>query len=258
MKNFRIISRLEVKSDYVIKGIRMEGLRKISNPTSIVKNFKNKFIDEIFYEDVVASLYNRPVDLKIIKSVSNLINIPFSVSGRVRTLKDYYKLFNNGADKVSVNTASFENPRLLYKASKIFGSQSICVHLQYKNLNQEKKDPEVFAEAGRERKFIKLYDWIKIVQENGVGEIYIFSIDNDGIDHEIDIQILKKVREISKVPIIYGCGINSLEKIKKLIDIGFDGVTISSAIYNNSLDLNEVKKSLSKNYSKINFNLDDE
>ena len=61
MKNFRIISRLEVKSEYVIKGIRMEGLRKISNPTSIVKNFKNKFIDEIFYEDVVASLYNRPL-----------------------------------------------------------------------------------------------------------------------------------------------------------------------------------------------------
>ena len=115
----------------------------------------------------------------------------------------------------------------------------------------------MFAEAGREE-FIKLYDWIKIVQENGVGEIYIFSIDNDGIDHEIDIQILKKVREISKVPIIYGFGINSLEKIKKLIDIVFDGVTISSAIYNNSLDLNEVKKSLSKNYSKINFNLGDE
>ena len=99
----------------------MEGLRKISNPTSIVKNFKNKFIDEIFYEDVVASLYNRPVNLKIIKSVSNLINIPFSVSGRVRTLIiDYYTLFNNGADKVSVNTASFENPRLLYKASNFW------------------------------------------------------------------------------------------------------------------------------------------
>ena len=63
------------------------------------------------------------------------------------------------------------------------------------NLYREKKDPEVF-EAGRERKFIKLYDWIKIVQENGVGEIYIFSIDNDGIDHEIDIQILKSERNI--------------------------------------------------------------
>ena len=138
MKNFRIISRLEVKSEYVIKGIRMEGLRKISNPTSIVKNFKNKFIDEIFYEDVVASLYNR-VNLKIIKSVSNLINIPFSVSGRVRTLKDYYTLFNNGADKVSVNTASFENPRLYIRPQKFLVAKVCVRNFNIKNYIEKKK-----------------------------------------------------------------------------------------------------------------------
>ena len=254
MKNFRIISRLEVKSEYVIKGMRMEGLRKIDFPTNVVKNFKDNYVDEIFYEDIVASLYNRPINYKIIKSVSHLINIPLSVSGRVRNISDYYKLFDAGADKVSANTSIFENPMILNEASKIFGSQSVCAHIQYKNLDNEKKNPEIFAEAGRERKYKTLYDWIKVVQENGAGEIYLFSIDNDGMNFEIDLEILEKAREISKVPLVYGGGINSLENINNLIDIGFDGVTVSSAIYDNSLDLDKVKNSLSKNYSKINFN----
>ncbi len=258
MKNFRIISRLEVKSEYVVKGLRMDGLRKIDFPKNLVKNFEENFIDEIFYDDIVASLYNRPINYKILKSVSNLINIPLSVSGRVKTISDYYKLFDSGADKVSANTSIFENSILLNKASKIFGSQSVCSHIQYKNLDNEKKDPEVFAESGRERKYKKLYEWIKFVQDNGAGEIYLFSIDNDGIDYEIDIEILEKARKITNVPLIYGGGINSLVKIKKLIDIGFDGITLSSALYDNSLDLNKIKKNLSNMYSKINFNLNNE
>ena len=87
-------------------------------------------------------------------------------------------------------------------------------------------------------------------------EIYLFSIDNDGIDFKIDYEILSRTREIVKVPLIYGGGINNIEKIKKLIDIGFDGVTISTAIYDKSLDLIDVKEKLSKIYKKINFNTD--
>jgi cyclase len=140
MKNFRIIARLEVKSDYVIKGIRMEGLKKIAPPVDIVKSFKNGYVDEIFYDDVVATLYNRPVNFKLIKSISELINIPFSVSGRIRSVSDIYKLFNIGADKVSINTSVFKNPQILNQASKIFGSQSICSHIQYKNLFKYEKN----------------------------------------------------------------------------------------------------------------------
>lgn len=254
MKNFRIISRLEIKSDYVIKGMRMEGLRKIATPFDVVKNFKNGYVDEIFYDDIVASLYNRSVNFKHIKEVSQLINIPFTVSGRVRLISDFYKLFNIGADKVSVNTSIFKNHKILKQASKIFGSQSVCSHIQYKNLYKDEKNPEVFTESGRERQNIKLFDWIKIVQDLGAGEIYLFSVDNDGIDYEIDFEILRKSRAISKVPLIYGGGINSFEKIKDIIDLGFDGVTISSALYDGSIDLFEVKKKLFHLYKNINFN----
>jgi cyclase len=255
MKNFRIIARLEVKSDYVIKGIRMEGLKKIAPPVDIVKSFKNGYVDEIFYDDVVATLYNRPVNFKLIKSISELINIPFSVSGRIRSVSDIYKLFNIGADKVSINTSVFKNPQILNQASKIFGSQSICSHIQYKNLFRYEKNPEVFSESGRERQNIKLFDWIKIVQDYGAGEIYLFSIDNDGIDYDIDFEVLHKSRNISKVPLIYGGGINCFQKIKNLIDVGFDGVTISSALYDGSINILEIKKKLSRIYKNINFHV---
>ena len=254
MKNFRIISRLEVKSHFVIKGVRMEGLKKINCPLEIIKNFPDYYVDEIFFEDVVASLYNRPVNLDIIKDLSKRITIPLCVSGRVRSISDCYKLFNIGADKVSLNTSVFDNPFILNKAAKIFGSQSICSHIQYKKIFHEDDCPEVFSESGRERKNKKLFDWIKAVQDYGAGEIYLFSIDNDGIDFKIDYEILSRAREIVSVPLIYGGGVNSFNIIKKLIEIGYDGVTISSALYDKSLDLIKVKNSLSKIYKNINFN----
>ncbi|MDA8559959.1 HisA/HisF-related TIM barrel protein [Candidatus Pelagibacter bacterium] len=115
MKNFRIISRLEIKSEYVIKG-----LRKIDLPENIINNFGNNYIDEIFNEDVVASLYDRPIDLDRIKKISQLINLPLCVSGRVRTISDIYSLFKTGADKVSLNTSIFDKFRSphLWKKSR--------------------------------------------------------------------------------------------------------------------------------------------
>ena len=255
MKNFRIISRLEIKSEYVIKGLRMEGLRKIDLPENIIKNFGNNYIDEIFYEDVVASLYDRSIDLDSIKKISQLINLPLCVSGRIRTISDIYSLFKNGADKVSLNTSIFDNAHLLKKASQIFGAQNICSHIQYKKIYSDQKIPEVFSVSGRERKFKNLFDWIKFVQDYGVGEIYLFSIDNDGIDFPIDFEILDKARRISKVPLLYGGSINSINKIKKIIDLGIDGVTISTALYDNSLNIYEIKRQLANLYVNVNFNI---
>ena len=103
-------------------------------------------------------------------------------------------------------------------------------------------------EGKKIQKFIRLD---RVVQDNGAGEIYLFSIDNDGIDFEIDYEILSRSREIVKVPLIYGGGINNIEKIKKLIDIGFDGITISTAIYDKSLDLIDIKKNYQKFIKKL-------
>lgn len=255
IKNFRIISRLEVKSDYVVKGMRMEGLRKISTPEKLASTYYENKFDEIFYDDIVASLYNRPININLVKSVSNKISIPLTAAGRVAKIKDFYNLFHNGTDKVSLNSAAVFNPKIINDAAKIFGSQSIVCHIQYKNLIDDEKNPEIFYENGRSRAYIKLFEWINRIQSEGAGEIYLFSIDNDGIDYPIDFHILEKARDISKVPIIYGGGVNSLNIIEKMISIGFDGVTISAAAHFKKLNIINIKKNLAKKYKNINFNL---
>lgn len=88
MKNFRIIPRLEIKSDFLVKGMRMEGLKKIGNPSEFSKNYFENLADEIFYDDIVASLYNRKVNINLIKEISSVIQIPLTVSGRIKGLKD--------------------------------------------------------------------------------------------------------------------------------------------------------------------------
>ena len=135
-----------------------------------------------------------------------------------------------------------KKPKLLSDAAKIFGSQSICVHMQFKKM--EGNTYEVLSESGRHRTRINLIDWVKEVQERGVGEIYLFSIDNDGVDREIDLLILEKVRKICKVPLLYGGGIRNLDMINKIIELELDGVCISYALHNKKISISEIKKNI--------------
>jgi len=242
MKNFRIIPRLEIKSEFLVKGMRMDGLKKIGDPSDFSKNYFKDNADEIFFEDIVASLYNRKIDLNLVKKISSLIQIPLTISGRIRNLNDAHKVFQYGADKISINTNALKKPKLLSDAAKIFGSQSICVHMQFKKM--EGNTYEVLSESGRHRTRINLIDWVKEVQERGVGEIYLFSIDNDGVDREIDLLILEKVRKICKVPLLYGGGIRHADMINKIIELELDGVCISYALHNKKISISEIKKNI--------------
>ena len=113
MKNFRIIPRLEIKSEFLVKGMIMEGLKKIGDPSDFSKNYFKDNADEIFFEDIVASLYNRKIDLNLVKKISSLIQIPLTIAGRIRNLNDAHKVFQYGADKISINTNALKKPKLL-------------------------------------------------------------------------------------------------------------------------------------------------
>ncbi len=241
-KNFRIIPRLEIKTKFLVKGMRMDGLKKIGDPSHFSKNYFEEMADEIFYDDIVASLYNRKIDINLIKDISSAIQIPLTVSGKIKNINDIYKIFRSGGDKVSINTYALKKPEFLSDATKVFGSQSICVHMQFKKIGEYTY--EVFSESGRERNRTNLLDWVKETQDRGVGEIYLFSIDNDGVSEEIDYSILEKVRKICKVPLLYGGGVRSQNIINKIIDIELDGACISYALHNKKISIPEIKKNL--------------
>jgi cyclase len=227
---FRIIPRLEVKNNFLIKGMRMEGLKKIGCPIQFAKKYSKNNFHEIFYEDVVASLYDRKIDINLLKEVSANINIPLTVAGGIKTINDIEILFKNGADKISINSAAVRNPKLITDASKIFGSQSISIIAQFKMVNNSY---EVFLESGRERVFKDLFKWVKELEDRGAGEIFLISINNDGVEENLDYDLLNQLRLISNLPLLYGGGINNDFQIDYLKEINFDGAIISNFLHNN-------------------------
>ena len=227
---FRIIPRLEIKNNFLIKGMRMEGLKKIGNPIQFAKKYSDNNYHEILFEDVVATLYERKIDIDLIRQVSNNINIPLIVAGGIKSINDIETLLKNGADKVCINSAAVRDPKLITEASKIFGSQCIGIIAQFKMIDDKY---EIFLESGRERVFKDLLKWVKEVEDRGVGEIFLISIDNDGVEKDLDYDLLNQVRLITNLPLLYGGGINNDFQIDYLKKNRFDGAIISNSLHNN-------------------------
>jgi cyclase len=236
---FRIIPRLEIKNNFLIKGMRMEGLKKIGNPIQFAKKYSDNNYHEILFEDVVATLYERKIDIDLIRQVSNNINIPLIVAGGIKSINDIETLLKNGADKVCINSAAVRDPKLITEASKIFGSQCIGIIAQFKMIDDKY---EIFLESGRERVFKDLLKWVKEVEDRGVGEIFLISIDNDGVEKDLDYNLLNQVRLITNLPLLYGGGLKHDSQIDFLKKIQFDGAIIGSSLHYNKI--NFVKKYL--------------
>ena len=134
----RYVSRIDIKNNFVIKGIRLEGLRKIGDPLKIANNYYKKGIDEIFFNDCVASLYGRDAILKTIEIAAKNIFVPLTVCGGIKSLNDIEKSLKVGADKVAINSRATENPSFIKNASKYFGTSTIVSSIEAKLISKNK------------------------------------------------------------------------------------------------------------------------
>ena len=216
----------------------MEGLKIIGKPQNYLSNYISHGADEIMYDDIVASLYDRQLDFDNIKFLSEKVNIPLIISGGIRSIDLAKKAFRSGADKICLNTSIFNNKKFVKNLIKIYGSQSIACQIQTKEINGTF---EVFNESGRERTNIRLFDWIKTIETLNFGEIYLISIDHDGTNKIPDLNFLKKCREEVKIPLVYGGGIKDELDIKKLKNYGYNGVLISNAIHLKKFKIQNLK-----------------
>ena len=128
----RIIARIDIKNNFVIKGINLEGLRKVGDPYELITKYYKQGIDEIIIQDSVASLYGRNNLFDFIKDITKEIFIPITLGGGIRSLSDIEKALNSGADKVSINTRALENPNFIKEASNEFGSSTIVSSIEAK------------------------------------------------------------------------------------------------------------------------------
>lgn len=237
----RTIARIDIKNDNVIKGVNLEGLRKIGKPDKIIKQYYNDGIDELLIIDSVASLYGRNNLFDLIKNITNDIFVPITLGGGIRSLKDIEYALNSGADKVAINSKALEDPNFLYEAVNNFGMSTIVANIEAKKISANKWEPYKFC--GREKSNIKLQDWLKIIQNKGCGEILLTSIDKDGTETGFDLELLDNVYDKIKKPLIIsgGCGnLNHVYEIKKKYKS--ISIAVAAVLHYKILTISEIKK----------------
>ena len=239
--NLRIISRLDVKRNHLVKGIELEGLRKVGLPNEYAKSYYEEGIDEIIYMDIVASLYNRNSILSVIEKAAESIFVPLTVGGGIRTLENVHEALGVGADKVAVNTAAIKNPKFITSIAESFGSQCMVLSIEAK-----KNSPdfwEAYYDNGREHSGKNVIDWAKEGVERGAGEILLTSVDHEGRQAGMDIELIKRISQSVKVPVIASGGIGSLDHITEVSNnTKVDAIAIAHCLHYEKLKIKEIKE----------------
>jgi len=247
MHKTRIIARLDIKNEFVIKGIHLEGLRKVGDPIELAKKYYLDGIDEIIFMDAVASLYERNNLFHIIEAACKEVFIPITIGGGLRSVQDIEKALKSGADKIALNSQAIKNPEIIKEASRIYGSQCIIGSIEAK---KNGSSWEAYIDNGRESTGVNAIEWAKKLEDFGAGEILITSIDNEGTKKGFDSELVKIITKEVSIPIIVSGGagnINHVEDVIKTCDPG--GVAVASLIHYNLSSVSKIKEQL------INSNL---
>lgn len=243
--NRRLIARLDVKGQNLIKGIHLEGLRKIGDPQEYASKYYEQGADELIYMDIVASLYGRRILDEVVKRAAQNIFVPLTVGGGVRSTSDVDLLLKSGADKVAINTAAVKNPNLISEVSNRFGSQ--CMVLSIEAKKQNAGNWEVYTDCGRERSGLDVVKWVQQAVDLGAGELMITSIDREGTSKGFDQDLLSLVSGLVKVPIIISGGYGQPEDLVKSSCSGADGIAIAKELHYKNTDLKFLREFSLKN-----------
>lgn len=225
----RIIPKLDIKGSSLVKGVNLEGLRVLGDPKAFINYYFRNGADELIFHDIVASLYLRNQLTSLVKETSKNIFIPIIVGGGIRNLKDIEKLLKNGADRIFINTSILDNKKLLSNACRYFGSSTIVVSIEAVEINNKffcTKD------YGRELTNKKVENWIKEVEDLGVLELLITSVNNEGTGKGFDLKLAEIVKNNASIKYIMNGGFKKINHINDLLKVcNPSGVAISSALH---------------------------
>ena len=226
----RIIARLDIKGPNLVKGIHLEGLRVLGKPQDFAEYYYKNGADELFFQDVVASLYERNSLHEIISRTARQAFIPLTVGGGIRTIEDIKNVLRAGADKVALNTAIFRNPQLIKEAVHKFGSSTIVVAIEC--IRQQNGQYEAFVDNGREQTRREVLSWAKEVEQLGAGEIILTSVDHEGTGKGYDIKLTEMIATAVGIPVIAHGGAGRLEHFSEAIIEGkADALAVASVIH---------------------------
>jgi cyclase len=231
----RIIPCLDVKGGRVVKGVKFRDHRDAGDPVELASFYNAEGADELVFYDITASSDQRPIMRDVVERTANKIFIPLTVGGGLRTVEDIRAMLEAGADKISINTAAVENPKLITEGANRFGSQCIVLGMDAKRVPGSNPTRwQVFtytgAEGGRTAG-LDAIQWARQAVELGAGEIVVNSIDADGTQAGYDLELLRAISETVTVPVVASGGAGTLEDLYKVVVQGKADAVLAASIF---------------------------
>ncbi len=204
----RIIPCLDIKDGRVVKGVNFLNLQDVSNPVKLADYYSRSGADELVFYDITASFEGRRLFTDILTDVASTIFIPLTVGGGINRLEDFERVLACGADKVSVNSGAIKNPDLIGQAAKRYGDQCVVLSVDAKRVDGKY---HVFLNGGRVDTGMDALEWIRQGVDRGAGEVVVNSIDTDGVRRGFDIEMLRDVQKLVRVPVIASGGAGGVQ-----------------------------------------------
>ena len=244
MHTKRIIPCLDVHGGRVVKGVNFVNLRDAGDPVEIAGAYDRAGADELVFLDITASSDARKTVVDMVRRVAEKVFIPFTVGGGIRTVEDFRAILREGADKISVNSAAINTPRLIADAADKFGSQCVVVAIDAKR-RSDKSGWNVYKNGGRIDTGLDVLEWAQKAQKLGAGEILLTSMDCDGTKAGYDIELTRAVSDLVPIPVIASGGAGTLEHFREaLTEGGADAALAASLFHYKELEIAQVKEYL--------------
>lgn len=244
MHTKRIIPCLDVNGGRVVKGVNFVNLIDAGDPVEIAKAYDKAGADELVFLDITASSDARKTVVDMVRKVAEKVFIPFTVGGGIRTVEDFKAILREGADKISVNSAAINNPRLISEAADKFGSQCVVVAIDAKR-REDGSGWNIYKNGGRIDMGIDAVEWAMEADKLGAGEILLTSMDCDGTKAGYDIELTRIISENVSIPVIASGGAGKMEHFKEALSEGKADAALAASLFHfKELEIREVKEYL--------------
>ena len=243
----RVIPCLDIAGGRVVKGVAFENLRDAGDPVEAAIRYEHEGADEVAFLDIAAPVEVRGTLLGLVGRVANVLSIPFTVGGGVRSIEDADALLRAGADRVTVNTAAVSDPSLLSRLAAQFGSQCVVLAIDGKRVRAADGQVQmmVTTHGGRQVTGRGVASWAAEAAAAGAGEILLTSVDADGTQEGFDLEMLRAVRGVVDVPVVASGGAGDLDDFARAVLIGgADAVLAASVFHDRVFSIVEVKAAM--------------
>lgn len=240
MSLLRLIAKLEIKGNNVVKPVRFEGLRVMGKPAELAAKYAQN-ADELLYIDTVASLYGRNQLEPLLEETVQDVFVPICVGGGVQSIADVRRLLRAGADKIAINTAAIKRPQLIKEITDRVGSQAIVVSIEAK---RREGGWEAYTDNGRERTGKDAVRWAFEAVELGAGEILLTSVDSDGTRKGFDLELIKQIAPQVPIPVTVCGGMGSIEDARLALNAGGHAIACASVLHYGKLTMKDIQDGL--------------